>query len=290
MTEKIKYSHVQFQGGKSFFFDHVRIFWNEQIAFHQQREWEITYIVRGSGTRLIGDVIEPFSSGEVVLLPPHLPHGWLFNEFDHDEDGKIENITLIFPESLLDGIGKLFPEMEGVVFQLRKYNKAISFEGSVLGDLQLMMTQMVTKNDQQQLSSLINIISKIADSTHSRVVGYCEKNTKSAYKVREIYRYILHNFQNNITLENVSKFAGMNRASFCTFYKRETGKTFITALNEYRIKCSCLMLRETNKSIAEICYAVGFNDVPHFSRTFRKIIGKSARSYREHKSLRLGYD
>jgi len=285
LVEKVKYSHVQFPEGKSFYFDHVRIFWNEQITLHQQREWEISYIIKGSGTRLIGDVVEPFASGEVILLPPNLPHAWFFNEFDHDADGKIENITIIFPKALLDSIQLLFPELEQVVTLFKALDKAVGFDGSVLADLQRMMKEMTAQNDQQQIASLITILSRIAESSQNRIVGYCEKSTRSADKVREIYRYVLNHYQREITLDEIAHHVEMNRSSFCTFYRRETGKTFFSALNEYRVNCACMMLRETNKSIAEICYATGFNDVPHFSRTFKKVIGESAREYRKAKSL-----
>ncbi|WP_394331162.1 helix-turn-helix domain-containing protein [Draconibacterium orientale] len=51
-------------------------------------------------------------------------------------------------------------------------------------------------------------------------------------------------------------------------------------MNEYRVDCSCMMLRETNIPISDICFAAGFNDVPHFNRTFKKIKGQSPNNYR----------
>lgn len=95
--------------GKSFSYDHVHIEWHEQITFHQSNEWELSYIITGSGTRIIGDVMETFSKGEIILLPPNLSHGWYFDEHVHDSEGKIENITIIFPDPLLDNCANTFP-------------------------------------------------------------------------------------------------------------------------------------------------------------------------------------
>ena len=91
---------------------------------------------------------------------------------------------------------------------------------------------------------------------------------------------MVNNNHNRITLQNVARHISMNSSSFCTFFKREKGKSFISALNEYRINCSCLMLRETNMPVSEICFAVGFNDIPWFNRSFRKQIGVLPKDYR----------
>lgn len=50
-------------------FDHVHLAPNEQIGMHQQSTWELSYVITGAGMRMIGDMTEPFTSGEVILIP-----------------------------------------------------------------------------------------------------------------------------------------------------------------------------------------------------------------------------
>lgn len=85
---------------------------------------------------------------------------------------------------------------------------------------------MLYQNNLEQLSSLLNIFSKIATSKDMRVVGFTEKKNNNSKKMQKIYRYILVNYNNKITLDDVSEHMGMNRSSFCTFYKRESGNLF----------------------------------------------------------------
>lgn len=68
--KKPKYSHIEIDSDRSFFFDHVHIVWDEQISFNQSPDWELSYIITGSGTRVIGDVMETFSKGERIFIPP----------------------------------------------------------------------------------------------------------------------------------------------------------------------------------------------------------------------------
>ena len=61
----------------------------------------------------------------------------------------------------------------------------------------------------------------------------------------------------------------MNRTAFCTFYKKERGKTFITELNEYRLETATQLLENhPEMNVSEIASAVGFGTVPHFIRCF----------------------
>jgi AraC-like DNA-binding protein len=281
MNENMKYCPVRFDNNKSFYFDHVHIVYNEQITLHQSPEWELSYVVTGSGTRIVGDKTEFFRSGEVVLLPPNMPHGWNFDEFDHDKEGKIENITIFFKKALLDKIETTFPEASIYIKNILALTQAIRFEGGTLSKIQDLMTIMVSQNDIERLLSLFKIFIIIGSAKETIVVGTFLKQNKSTIKIQNISRFIINNFQRKISIEEVSQYVGMNSSSFCSFYKKMKGKTFLTDLNEYRISSSCVMLKETTMSISEICYAVGFDDIPHFNRTFKKMKGESPKDYRE---------
>ncbi len=280
MQDEVKYCHVPIFNDKSFVYDHVHVVWNEQITFHQHAEWELSYVITGSGTRIVGDLMETFSNGEVVLIPPNIPHCWSFDKNIHDDKGKIENITIIFPDLLFDKCISVFPETKRYISSINQYKQAIRFEGYTLQMLQKIMTAMLLQNDMEQLSSLINLFVVMASSNETCIVGSCNKQDYNMERFQEVFRFIANNYQQNISLEDVANYIHMNRSSFCTFLRRTIGKPFFTILNEYRIESSCLMLRETTMPIAEICYAVGFNDVPYYNRTFKKLKGITPKDYR----------
>ena len=278
--DNVKFCYVPIGSDRSFFFDHVHIVWDQQITLHQHDELEISYIISGSGTRVIGDAVETFSKGEVIFLPSNMPHGWYFNEYDHDPEGKIENITLIFHESLLDKLAATFPEARNYAPAILKYKGGVGFEGATLKAIQECMSAMVAQDDIGRLSSFLRLLSLIGSSAGARVVGSKYRKDKVAAKMQAVNRFMVNNYQREISLEEVARYVRMNRSSFCSFFKREQGKSFFSALNEYRINCSCVMLRQTEMPIADICFAVGFNDIPHYNRTFKKIKGVSPKHYR----------
>src|SRR5262245_42425384 len=199
-ADKVKYCHVYIDPHKSFYFDHVHIVWDQQITLQQHDEREISYIVTGSCTRVIGDAVETFSRGEVLFLPPNMPHGWYFNDFDHDSEGKIENITIIFPESMLDRLCISFPETQGYISAVRQYTDGVSFEGETLRMIQELMTGMVAQNGVGRLSSFLQLMSVIGSSGEARVVGSRYRKDKVAAKMQEVNRFMMNNFQREVSL------------------------------------------------------------------------------------------
>ena len=81
-------------------------------------------------------------------------------------------------------------------------------------------------------------------------------------------------------IDDLAQHVGMNRSALCIFFKHHTGKTIITYLNEHRLSVACHLLRLTSLTVQQVCYESGFNDVPHFCRTFKKMEGLTPKEYR----------
>jgi len=271
MLKNIKYIHIPESKEHSFHFDHVKIYWYEQITFHEQKSWELSYVITGSGTRIIGDTIEPFSKNEIILIPPSIPHCWSFDKLDVNSSGKIENITIIFTDLFLNNCKNSFPELDNIIQNVIQNKEAISFKGATLNRLQNLIISMKTESEIEKLSSFIKVLALISSPENASAVGKPVTEDRNAKRMQKILLFIMNNYQNTITLEEMANLIGLDKSSFCIFFKKMTGKTFFTYLTEYRIESSCQMITKTNLTIAEICFASGFSDVPYFNRVFKKI-------------------
>ena len=283
MYKKIKYAHNPELENYSFHFDYVRIYRNEQITLHEQKSWELSYVIIGSGQRIIGDTIEPFSRNEIILIPPNIPHCWSFDEPDDgtDERSKIENITITFSDAFLDNCRITFPELDNIINNVLRNKEAISFKGDTLVRLQNLLISMKTESEIEKISSFIKVLALISSSENANAVGKPVIEDKKAKRMQKILLYIMNNYQNTITLEEMANLVDLDKSSFCIFFKKMTGKTFFTYLTEYRIESSCQMITKTNLTIAEICFASGFNDVPYYNRVFKKIKNIKPTEYRK---------
>jgi AraC-type DNA-binding domain-containing proteins len=277
----MKYTHIPEFEEHSFLFDNVRIYWNEQITFHVQRTWELSYVITGSGTRIIGDTIEPFSRNEIILIPPNIPHCWSFDELDADDSGKIENITITFSDLFLNNCKITFPELDNIIKKILEHKEAISFKGDTLTRLQEILTSMKTESKIEKISSLIKTLALISSPENANAVGKLVIEDKNAKRMQNILLYIMNNYHKTVTLEEVAKHVNLDKSSFCIFFKKMTGRTFFAYLTEYRIESSCQMITKTNLTIAEICFASGFKDVPYYNRVFKKIKKTRPTEYRK---------
>ncbi|MBK5722965.1 helix-turn-helix domain-containing protein [Dysgonomonas sp. Marseille-P4677] len=280
MIKKLKYTHIPHFEERSFHFDHVKIYWNEQITFHEQKTWELSYIITGSGTRIIGDMIEPFSRNEIILIPPNIPHCWSFDELDADENGKIENITITFSDRFIEKCASTFSELDSYIKRIQQNTEAIAFGGNTLHELQYLLKAMTTQTEIDRLASLIKILALISSPENTNAVSKPIVEDKKTKRMQKILLYIMNNYQNPITLDEMAKLVDLDRSSFCIFFKKMVGKTFFSYLIEYRIEASCQMITKTNMTISEICYASGFKDVPYYNRIFKKIKNTTPTEYR----------
>jgi YesN/AraC family two-component response regulator len=83
-----------------------------------------------------------------------------------------------------------------------------------------------------------------------------------------------------IPLEQVSREAGMSKFRFCRYFKDVKGQTFRSYLTRRRIQRALEMLRSGERNVSEVYLDVGFKDLSHFSRVFRKITGQLPSQYR----------
>ncbi len=263
-----------------FQFDYVRLSPRRQIGIHSQDSWELDYIITGRGKRTIGDRQEPFSEGEIVLVPPEIPHFWDFDADCTDSGGNIVNITITFDDLLLDSILSVFPDMQKSVSLIRdRRNTAISYMGGTLVQLSSVMREMANEDASRRPASFLKILNLLADTADVKRSGTWRKMSLEQKRKMKVRTFISCNCLRPVTLNEIASYIGMNEAAFCVFFKKNYGKTFVEYLNEQRLDYARYLLENGSLTVTEICYACGFASPPYFSRIFRRVVGMSPQQY-----------
>ncbi len=263
-----------------FQYDFVRLPPDRQIGLHSQKSWELDYILTGRGMRTIGNRRESFRDGEVVLIPPEIPHCWDFDPACTDSGGNIVNVTLIFDDLLLDSILKVFPDMQKCISQiLDRRDTAISYSGSTLKKLVSMMSSMKDEDASERPSSFLKILNLLGDTSQTGQSGICRKISPDEKRKMKVRTFVSCNCLRAVTLKEVASYVGMNESAFCVFFKKNFGQTFVEYLNAQRLEHARYLLENGSLSVAEVCYACGFTSPPYFSRLFSREVGMPPQQY-----------
>jgi AraC-like DNA-binding protein len=255
------------------------------VPWHYHPETEIMYIEKSTGSRFVGDHSEPFREGDVGLIGANLPHVWKSDSiYQRNIPGlKARVLVVHFRDEIFKGSMALLPEMQDINQLLHLSQYGIKFIGSAREEISMRMKEIIRTrgiDKMLHLTRLLDYMSKTEEKQLLASIGY-SKIRKSADFDRfdKAYRYMIENFQQNISLEDVAGIVGMTETSFCRYFKKHTKKSFHSVLNEVRVGHACKLLLEDKMNISGICYESGFNNVSNFNEQFKKIKGVSPSQY-----------
>jgi two-component system, response regulator YesN len=98
--------------------------------------------------------------------------------------------------------------------------------------------------------------------------------------VEKACKYIEKNISNDLTLQEVAEYVGMNPTYFSLLFKEEMKLSYIKYLTKLRMERAKVLLREGNK-VADVSEKVGYHTYRHFSELFKKHVGVNPGQYRD---------
>ncbi|MBJ2175918.1 AraC family transcriptional regulator [Aureibaculum sp. A20] len=257
--------------------------------WHYHPELELVVILKSEGTCFVGDSIEKFEVGDVILIGENVPHMWLNDEdyFKRNLKGGAKAIAVHFKQDYLGSTFFETREMQHLseLFERAKYGlKFLNINKSIIEDILSMLTQ----KGFEKTISFLNILNELAEHSTTKKLsseGFINsfKATKSDTQ-NKVMAYIFKNFNKAITLDKAAHIANMNASAFSRYFKRINRKTFSRYVSEIRIGYACKLLLEDKINIAAVCYESGFNNISNFNRQFKLIMNCTPSTYmKEHK-------
>lgn len=257
--------------------------------WHFHPEVELTFIRKGRGMRLVGDSIESFSDGDLILLGDNLPHYWRSDPlyFQNCSNIHIEAVAIHFIKDFW-GVSFLnLPELKNIKELLIKAKRGIRVIGKTKNKIIPLMEMMLKACPAERIALLINMLNILSFSKDYRLlssIGFGNSyDPVETSNINAIYNYTFDHFQNKISIEEISAIANVSPNSFCRYFKTRTMKTYWQFLLEVRIGYACKLLIENKMNISQICYSCGFNNLSNFNRQFKTITKMTPSKYlKEH--------
>lgn len=265
----------------SFFFVDIHLETDVEAKLHRHNAWELYYVIHGYGNRIAGDTLQPFSAGDVALIPPDMSHRWEFAPASADSNGCIRYLMVAFSHALVERCMAVFPELRNRLTGITFPTDALKFGSESSQTIRRMLSQMNEMDELGRLCEMFRLLPVIFTSSDHTFAGKPMRIEKDVRRMQRICTYVMAHYSHSISLDEISVEADMNRSAFCSYFKRCKGMTFSQFVTQYRLNTACELLKHSQKQVSEICYTVGFNDLPHFIRVFTNAMGISPSKYRK---------
>lgn len=253
--------------------------------WHYHRALEITYVVRGRGTRLVGDNVSYFDAGDLVLLGSNLPHTWISDDDFNQSDQLMEVVVLQFLPELFGEAWLALPEMRLIKTLLRSVQRGISFSSQTNAEAGPLLEGLTEQDGLIGLQTLLALFRALSEDDKTQLLassGYRPTlNEMTEDRLRRVCQYLHDHFTEVVRLDTLASLANMNNSAFCRFFSRTTGQTVTDYLNDLRIGKACnLLINEPTFTISQVAHTAGYGSQTLFNRCFRKKKGLTPSAFR----------
>ena len=263
------------------------------LPLHSHDFYEMNIITEGGGTHAIGQNSFPAQTGDVFVIPPHIPHGY---EEDAGKHLKILHILLskkfmLEYESILKTVNgyslffniepqlrknnniKIFASINNAefIYYLHEINKLLDFcEGNLNDPI----------NETNKNVKVLNLICDLAVTLISEHNIVPQEAIPNLTDLMHVLAYIENNFAEEVSLADLCKISNMSRSTLLKQFTKLCKCSPSDYLLTTRVENACKMLEHSDASISQIAQDCGFYDSSHFSKTFFKVKNMLPKDYR----------
>ena len=252
---------------------------------HNHEVFELNFVEHAPGVRrIVGDSNEIIGEYDMVLITsPDLEHVWEQNTCTSDN---IREVTVQFYFDLSEDGFLSHNPFNSMRKMMQEARKGLSFPlDAIMQVYHLIDTLSSVKDGFYAVTQFMTILYELSKCDGARTLAtssYAKVEAESdSRRILKVKYYINKNYMDEIRLATMADIAGMSPSAFSRFFKLHTGRNLSEYIIDLRLGYASRMLVDTSKSIAEISFACGFNNLSNFNRIFKKKKNCSPSEFRE---------
>lgn len=255
-------------------------------------EFEIHLIRQGSGKLVAGDYIGAFGAGHVALIGPDLPHDWI-GDLAPGEYLAGRDVVLQFDGEAILALQRTMPELGALQPLFESARRGLEFTGATAMHAARLLEEIGPAQGLERLIlflKLVNALAKAPPQDVHSLASACYAPTldaRSSERINKAFEYLLTELTGDLRLSVIAKRLDMSEPGFSRFFKRITGHGFIDLMRKLRVQRACRLLLQTEMSVADICFEVGYENLSNFNRHFRTEMKQTPSEYRRGTAMAL---
>ena len=177
------------------------------------------------------------------------------------------------------------PELSGVRRLFARARRGIRFTGKTANTVAAQMRRLTELETMPRLLLLLEILHDLSQSKDAELLasaGYAPVfNVEDQSRLSRVLDYVNASIADGVEQREAARQAGLSPAAFSRYFRRKLGHTFGDFMNEVRVGRICrILMAEPDRSVAEVAFATGYNNLANFNRQFRRRKGMSPVEYR----------
>ena len=248
-------------------------------AWHFHPEIEICYTVKSNGRRFVGNQISDYEETDLVMFGSNLPHGFTTDVY----------CSQVVIQMTHDFLGKVFinsPELRSIKNLFFHAKQGLEFKEYTKVKAKKIIRKLLKSEGMAQLLHLLELLQELANAND--VESICSEeyaldfNEAQLGRIKVVYDHIIENFKKEVSIKEVADKLNISEAAFYKFIKKQTKKNYTQIINEFRINYASKLLMTSDKTISQICFESGFNNLSYFNRKFKEIMRQTPHGFRSH--------
>jgi len=255
-------------------------------TIHYHPEHQITVILKGEGTRFIGNHVERFQPGEVYFIGRNVPDVVNCDTIYYEGNSQLEasSISVFFKDETFGPHFFEIPEMSHIKRLLDLASLGVRIDGDDRNRVTAILNSIEAQDGFQRFQSLLSILDLCSKSDSLQALSSVRYTSPSKdsenERINVVFQFLSKNFREEISLAQISSIANMTPNAFCRYFKQRTGKAFTVFLNEMRVESAAKLIAGSTENFGNIAQECGFNSISYFNRQFKRIMQTSPMAYR----------
>ena len=258
----------------------VRIWYSDvpwQYDLHDHSAVEIVLMMEGSVTYTVEDATYQVRKGEILIVPPDTRHSLTMGE------GSSRYLFLFEPDAVMN-----MRDIKSLAVHFHKPFHLRDGSDAHVRIRELLLRARDTYEKRELMwnticySCLLRIYATLGQRYLNGIRARSSEGVRNVDSevINAAMTYINNHYKDDLTLEDVSSFAGFSRYYFSRSFKKHTGYSFKDYLCQKRLQIAVDLLIRTNRPMKDVALESGFGSVATFNRVFREHKGCTPTQYR----------
>ncbi len=251
--------------------------------YHSHNDFtELTIILSGKGRYFVEEKVYDVEPGDIIVCNPGVHHK---NIVTSPSEPTVEFFTGFY--------GYHFKNMPPETIQLKDGGYHLRLSADARREVMKQCYEMLAENEARQIGKyfmlkarlmqvLLLMMREIVETPRPKQKSCNFESYNKSYAVKKIINYLNENYEHKISLDQIAHNMYLSPVYISKIFKEETGESPINYLIKIRLeKARDILEHSEDGSIKNIATEVGYDDVYHFSKLFKKYYGISPQNYRK---------